>query len=85
MFSMAGIPPMAGFFAKFYILSAIVEKGFYYLAIIAVISSVVSAFYYLRVIKIAYFDDKNDNIIINSKSMSLIVLSLAALFNLFFL
>lgn len=85
MFSMAGIPPMAGFFAKFYILSAIVEKGFYYLAIIAVISSVISAFYYLRVIKIAYFDDKNDNIVINSKSMSLIVLSLAALFNLFFI
>jgi NADH-quinone oxidoreductase subunit N len=87
MFSMAGIPPLAGFFAKFYILVSVVGKGFYALAVIAVLCSVVSAFYYLRVIKIIYFDAKNceqNNIslVINNSS---IVLILMALFNLLFL
>jgi len=57
MFSMAGIPPLAGFFGKFYIFLAAIEAELYALAIIGVLTSVVGAFYYLRIIKIAYFDD----------------------------
>ncbi len=57
MFSMAGIPPLAGFIGKLYIFIAAVEAGFIALAIIGVLASVFSAFYYIRIIKIMYFDD----------------------------
>lgn len=57
MFSMAGIPPLAGFFGKLYVFMAAVNAGLYTLAIIGVLASVVSAFYYLRIIKLMYFDD----------------------------
>jgi len=57
LFSMAGIPPMAGFFAKFYILKILINFGYYWLAIIAVIFAGISAFYYLRIIKVMYFDE----------------------------
>ena len=60
LFSLAGIPPLAGFFAKFYIFLAVIEKQMYFLAIIGLISSVVAAFYYLRIIKIMYFDKEKD-------------------------
>lgn len=56
MFSMAGIPPLAGFFSKFYVFRAAVQADLYALAIIGVLASVVGAFYYLRVIKVMYFD-----------------------------
>tara|TARA_Y100000590_G_scaffold465247_1_gene636990 strand:+ start:15 stop:1430 length:1416 start_codon:yes stop_codon:yes gene_type:complete len=56
LFSLAGIPPLAGFFAKFYIFISVIEKSMYFLAIVGLISTVISAFYYLRVIKIIYFD-----------------------------
>jgi NADH-quinone oxidoreductase subunit N len=58
MFSMAGIPPLAGFFSKLYIFLSAIESNFYGLALVAVLSSVVSAFYYLRIIKVIYFDDQ---------------------------
>ncbi|MEM8644382.1 MAG: NADH-quinone oxidoreductase subunit NuoN [Pseudomonadota bacterium] len=57
MFSLAGIPPLAGFFAKFYVFLAAVEAGLYALAIIGVLLSVVGAYYYLRIVKIMYFDE----------------------------
>jgi len=57
LFSLAGIPPLAGFFAKFYIFLAVIEKQMYFLAIIGLLSTVIAAFYYLRIIKIMYFDD----------------------------
>ncbi len=57
MFSLAGIPPLAGFFAKFYVFLAAIEAELYPLAVIGVLASVVGAFYYLRIIKIMYFDD----------------------------
>ncbi|MBB4265031.1 NADH-quinone oxidoreductase subunit NuoN [Roseospira visakhapatnamensis] len=57
MFSMAGIPPLAGFFAKFYVFMAAVDAGLIWLAIIGVLTSVVSAFYYLRIVKVMYFDE----------------------------
>ena len=57
MFSLAGIPPLAGFFAKYYVLLAAVDAGLYPLAVVGVLASAVAAFYYLRVVKIMYFDD----------------------------
>jgi len=56
LFSLAGIPPLAGFFAKFHVFMAVIEMKMYTLAIIGLVTTVVSAFYYLRVIKIIYFD-----------------------------
>ncbi len=57
LFSLAGIPPLAGFFGKLYVFLAAVEAGLYTLAVIGVLTSVVGAFYYLRIIKIMYFDE----------------------------
>ncbi len=56
MFSMAGIPPLAGFFGKFYVFMAAINAGLYTLAVVGVLASVVGAFYYLRIVKIMYFD-----------------------------
>jgi NADH-quinone oxidoreductase subunit N len=60
MFSMAGIPPLAGFFGKFYIFVAAIDAGLITLAVIGVLTSVVGAFYYLRIIKIMYFEEPVD-------------------------
>ncbi|MFT6332652.1 MAG: NADH-quinone oxidoreductase subunit N [Lentimonas sp.] len=84
MFSMAGIPPLAGFFAKFYILVSAIKQEFYILSIIAVLCSVVSAFYYLRVVKIAYFDSEHKgqntiSLVVNNASLVLILMALANL------
>lgn len=57
MFSMAGIPPLAGFFGKFYVFLAAVQSGLYALAILGVLASVIGAFYYLRIVKLMYFDE----------------------------
>ena len=57
LFSLAGIPPMAGFFAKFYIFISVIEESMYFLAIVGLLSTVVAAFYYLKIIKIIYFDE----------------------------
>ena len=57
MFSLAGIPPLGGFFAKFYVFSAAIEANLFALAVIGVLCSVVGAFYYLRIVKLMYFDD----------------------------
>jgi NADH-quinone oxidoreductase subunit N len=57
LFSLAGIPPLAGFFAKFYVFLAAIKAGLYTLAVIGVLSSVVGAYYYLNIIKMMYFDE----------------------------
>jgi len=57
MFSMAGIPPLAGFFAKFYIFMAAINAGLFGLAVIGVVTSVVGAYYYVRIVKLMYFDE----------------------------
>jgi len=57
LFSLAGIPPLGGFFAKFYVFTAVIEQKMYALAIIGLLTTVISAFYYLRIIKTIYFDD----------------------------
>ncbi len=61
MFSMAGVPPVIGFYAKLAVLQAVVAAGEFWLAVIAVLLSVVGAFYYLRVIKLMYFDKPEKN------------------------
>ena len=60
LFSLAGIPPLAGFFAKFYIFIAVIEQSMYFLAIVGLLSTVIAAFYYLRIIKIIYFDQEKE-------------------------
>ena len=60
LFSLAGIPPLAGFFAKFYIFKAVLEQSMYYLAIIGLLSTVIAAFYYLRIVKVMYFDSEKE-------------------------
>ena len=60
LFSLAGIPPLAGFFAKFYVFIAVLEQSMYFLAIVGLLSTVVAAFYYLRIIKIIYFDKEKE-------------------------
>ena len=57
LFSLAGIPPLGGFFAKFYVFMSVIESEMYVLAIIGLLTTVISAFYYLRIIKIIYFDN----------------------------
>ncbi|TFZ56549.1 NADH-quinone oxidoreductase subunit NuoN [Methylorubrum sp. Q1] len=57
MFSLAGIPPLAGFFAKFYVFAAAIKAGLVTLAVVGVVTSVVGAFYYLRLVKVMYFDE----------------------------
>ncbi|MDG1995485.1 MAG: NADH-quinone oxidoreductase subunit NuoN [Emcibacteraceae bacterium] len=57
MFSLAGVPPLAGFFAKWYVIIPIVNAGYFPLAVIAVLASVVGAYYYIRIVKIMYFDE----------------------------
>ena len=64
MFSMAGIPPLSGFFGKWFVFHAAIEKGYYILPIVGVIFSVVSAFYYLKIIKIMFFEVSDSEIIV---------------------
>ena len=60
LFSLAGIPPLAGFFAKFYVFKSVIEQSMYFLAIVGLLSTVIAAFYYLRIIKIIYFDEEKE-------------------------
>ena len=85
LFSLAGIPPFAGFFAKFFILSASINEGFYILSVIAVISSVIAAFYYLSVIKNMFFNESETELLLdNNRLSSFIFISSAIIIALFF-
>ena len=57
MFSLAGVPPLGGFFAKLYVFLPAVEAGLYLLAVVGVLASAVAAYYYLRIVKVMYFDE----------------------------
>jgi NADH-quinone oxidoreductase subunit N len=57
LFSLAGVPPLAGFFGKFYVFFAAVDAGLYLLAVIGVLATVVGSYYYLRIVKVMYFDE----------------------------
>ena len=85
MFSLAGIPPLAGFFAKFYVFLAAIESGLYVISIIGVLSSAVGAYYYLRIVKIIYFDDPADSFDKPIAKTLIIIISISALFSLFFI
>ncbi|MBL6933532.1 MAG: NADH-quinone oxidoreductase subunit N, partial [Rhodospirillales bacterium] len=86
MFSMAGIPPLAGFFSKLYIFFAAIDAGFFGLAIIGVLTSVVGAFYYLRVIKVVYFDAPGDSLDSPvTRSLGLVIFGTALFIVTFFL
>jgi len=60
LFSLAGIPPLAGFFAKFYVFMAVIEQSMYFLATVGLLSTVIASFYYLRIIKVIYFDSEKE-------------------------
>ena len=62
MFSMAGIPPLAGFLGKLYVFQSAIQAGLFGLAIIGVLASVVGAFYYLRIVKVMYFDQPEEGL-----------------------
>jgi NADH-quinone oxidoreductase subunit N len=83
LFSMAGIPPLAGFFAKFYVFVAAIKAGLYVLAVIGVLASVVGAYYYLLIIKIMYFDEPAEGFYSVPYELRL-VLALCGLFNILF-
>jgi NADH-quinone oxidoreductase subunit N len=83
LFSLAGIPPLAGFFAKFYVFIAAIKAGLFTLAVIGVLASVVGAFYYLSIVKVMYFEEplpRLDPMRLELRT----VLAVAGLFNLFF-
>jgi NADH-quinone oxidoreductase subunit N len=61
MFSLAGVPPLAGFFAKYFVFVAAIEAKLYGLAIIGMLASVVGAYYYLRIVKVMWFDEATDD------------------------
>lgn len=81
MFSTAGIPPLAGFFSKFYILKSAITFSLLPYAIIAVIFSAISAFYYLRIVKIMYFDEPNGNLEIEDFGNARLIVFVSALAN----
>jgi NADH-quinone oxidoreductase subunit N len=85
MFSMAGIPPLAGFFAKFYIFLAAVQSGMWTLAVIGVLTSVVGCFYYLRIIKVMFFDPAEPAFDARPTSLSFVALTTGAFTLLFFI
>jgi len=75
MFSLAGLPPTVGFYAKFSVIEAAVNAGFVWLAVAAVVASLVGAFYYLRVVKLMYFDDAVDRSPLDTRGDARVLLS----------
>ena len=85
MFSTAGIPPLAGFFSKFYIIVAAFGHGYFISATAAVLFSVVSAYYYLRIVKIMYFDEPQKVMVLDQTTNIKVIIFVTALFNLLFI
>ena len=83
LFSMAGVPPLAGFFAKFYVFLAAIKAGLYVLSVIGVLASVVGAYYYLSIIKVMYFDEPAENFYDMPYELR-VVLAICGLFNILF-
>ncbi len=79
MLSMAGVPPLVGFYSKFFILQQVISAGFITIAVIAVIFAVISAYYYLQIIKSMYFDEVNKDITIHASIDMRLVLSINAI------
>ena len=83
LFSMAGIPPLAGFFAKFYVFLAAIKAGLYMLAVVGVVTSVVGAYYYLAIVKVMYFEEPVGKFEQMPYELR-VVLAICGLFNIFF-
>jgi NADH-quinone oxidoreductase subunit N len=83
LFSMAGVPPLAGFFAKFYVFLAAIKAGLYALAVIGVLASVVGAYYYLLIVKVMYFDEPAPDFVGTPYELKA-VMAVCGLFNLLF-
>jgi NADH-quinone oxidoreductase subunit N len=83
LFSLAGIPPLAGFFAKFYVFAAAINAGLFTLAVLGVLSSVVGAYYYLYIVKVMYFDEPL-GAVPRMRTELRTVLAFAGLFNILF-
>jgi NADH-quinone oxidoreductase subunit N len=83
LFSMAGIPPLAGFFAKFFVFLAAIKAGLYVLAVIGVLASVVGGYYYLAIVKTMYFDEPAEGFVGMPAALR-VVLGVCALFNIVF-
>jgi NADH-quinone oxidoreductase subunit N len=83
LFSMAGVPPLAGFFAKFYVFLAAIKAGLYVLAVIGVLASVVGAYYYLAIVKVMYFEEPAEGFYAMPIELR-IVLAVCGLFNVLF-
>jgi NADH-quinone oxidoreductase subunit N len=79
MFSTAGVPPFVGFWAKVAVLGAVVEVGLSWLAAVAVLFSVIAAYYYLRVVKVMYFDEPTDDICVQASGTTLALASVNGL------
>jgi NADH-quinone oxidoreductase subunit N len=84
MFSMAGVPPTVGFYAKLAVLQAVVNIGHVWLAVVAVLFSLIGAFYYLRLVKLMYFDTPDDPSPIEPRGDVRVLMSLNGLAMLFF-
>jgi NADH-quinone oxidoreductase subunit N len=83
LFSLAGVPPLAGFFGKFYVFVAAIKAGLFTLSVIGVLTSVIGAYYYLSIVKVMYFDEpltELDPVRVELRA----VLAVAGLFNIFF-
>jgi NADH-quinone oxidoreductase subunit N len=80
---MAGVPPLAGFFAKFYVFLAAIKAGLYLLAVLGVVTSVVGAYYYLFIVKLMYFDEPIGKFEQMPYELR-VVLAICGLFNIFF-
>ena len=88
LFSMAGIPPLAGFWAKFYIFVLLIKSNAYYLAIIAFIATVIGAFYYINIIRKMYFDKEQKDLItpkIKLNFIEILVIALGVAFNILYI
>jgi NADH-quinone oxidoreductase subunit N len=85
LFSIAGIPPFAGFFGKLFVFQSVIEGGFIVTAIVGVIASVISAYYYIRLIKIMFFDEASDTIKIDTCPARVFVLAISLLITIIFI
>jgi len=82
MFSLAGIPPFAGFFAKFYVFQEAIKAELYITIMIAVVAAIISAYYYLKIVKIMYLDETNGEMKVNISCSIKAIISLLVMFNL---
>jgi NADH-quinone oxidoreductase subunit N len=83
LFSLAGVPPLAGFFAKWYVFVAAIKAGLFTLSVLGVLTSVIGAYYYLAIVKVMYFDEpltRLDPVRLELRT----VLAVAGLFNILF-